>query len=152
MELNGKASIHYHTYNATTTTDSLPWTGKEEPDQPKELAFSELPAVTEEALTTFDNLPANLYLGQATGKTIASEESMACDCRYTPGVDDPSAACGNDHFCINRMMYMECTEKDCACGRHCRNRRFQLREYAHVDVVKTKNKGYGLRALSDLPQ
>lgn len=110
-----------------------------------------LPSATAEAMETYENLRANAYLGAATGKSIAGEESMPCDCRYDPEVDDPSAACGDDNFCINRMMFMECTEKDCSCGRFCRNRRFQLRQYARVDVIKTEKKGYGLRALTDLP-
>ncbi|KAI9319832.1 hypothetical protein BX666DRAFT_1853288, partial [Dichotomocladium elegans] len=109
------------------------------------------PSATAEAMDTYTNLLTNIYLGHATGKSITGEESMPCDCRYNPKIDDPSAACGDDNLCINRMMFMECTEKDCACDRFCRNRRFQLRQYARVDVFKTEKKGFGLRALTDLP-
>ena len=110
-----------------------------------------LPSATAEAMETYENTLHNIYLGQATGKSITGEESMPCDCRYNPNTDDPNAACGDDNFCINRMMFMECTENDCSCERFCRNRRFQLRQYARVDVIKTEKKGYGLRALTDLP-
>ena len=102
-------------------------------------------------MQTYENTLTNTYLGHATGKSITGEESMPCDCRYNPRTDDPDAACGDDNFCINRMMFMECTENDCSCERFCRNRRFQLRQYARVDVIKTEKKGYGLRALTDLP-
>lgn len=109
------------------------------------------PSATAEAMETYVHLLDNVYHGRTTGKSIAGDESMPCDCRYDPEVDDPSAACGDDSHCINRMMFMECNEDDCACGRFCQNRRFQLRQYARVDVFKTENKGYGLRALTDLP-
>ncbi|KAI9247168.1 hypothetical protein BDA99DRAFT_526274 [Phascolomyces articulosus] len=110
-----------------------------------------LPSATAEAMEAYENTLTNIYLGQATGKSITGEESMPCDCRYNPRTDDPDAACGDDNFCINRMMFMECTENDCSCERFCRNRRFQLRQYARVDVIKTEKKGYGLRALTNLP-
>ncbi|KAI8377796.1 uncharacterized protein BYT42DRAFT_357888 [Radiomyces spectabilis] len=112
---------------------------------------SELPSATADAMETYENIQSNIYIGSATGRTIA-EESMPCECKYEPGVDDPSAACGDDDFCINRMMFMECMESDCSCGRFCRNRRFQLRQYARVDVIRTVKKGFGLRALTDLPK
>ncbi|KAF7732537.1 histone methyltransferase set2 [Apophysomyces ossiformis] len=114
------------------------------------LSFSQLPSATADAMETYENISESSYLGSATGKSIA-EESMPCDCKYDPEVDDPSAACGDDNFCINRMMFMECMVDDCSCGRSCRNRRFQLRQYARVDVIRTEKKGYGLRALTDLP-
>ncbi|CAO3659773.1 unnamed protein product [Rhizopus microsporus] len=101
-------------------------------------------------METYINITENIYCGSATGKTIA-EEFMPCECKYQPDIDDPDAACGDDNHCINRMMFMECTAEDCACGRYCRNRRFQLRQYARVDVIRTEKKGFGLRALTDLP-
>ncbi|KAI9030141.1 hypothetical protein CLU79DRAFT_425502 [Phycomyces nitens] len=116
----------------------------------KELPFDMLPSATADAMQTYENIPANIYLGSATGKSIASE-SMPCECKYDPDIDDPSEACGDDHTCINRLMFMECMVDDCPCGRFCRNRRFQLRQYARVDVIQTEKKGFGLRALTDLP-
>ncbi|KAI7871635.1 hypothetical protein BDF14DRAFT_1878475 [Spinellus fusiger] len=115
-----------------------------------ELPFDMLPSATADSMQTYDNISANIYLGSATGKSIASE-SMPCECKFDPHVDDPSEACGDDHHCINRLMFMECMEDDCPCGRFCRNRRFQLRQYARVDVIQTDKKGFGLRALTDLP-
>ncbi|KAL0083372.1 hypothetical protein F4703DRAFT_1775264 [Phycomyces blakesleeanus] len=109
-----------------------------------------LPSATADAMQTYENIPANIYFGSATGKSIASE-SMPCECKYDPDIDDPSEACGDDHTCINRLMFMECMVDDCPCGRFCRNRRFQLRQYARVDVIQTEKKGFGLRALTDLP-
>ncbi|GAB5586052.1 hypothetical protein Unana1_00952 [Umbelopsis nana] len=118
----------------------------EDDDRP---AFADYPCATAEAMTTYQHIAANIYKGSATGKSIA-EESMPCECKYEPDVDDPGAACGDDDICINRMMFMECMEDDCPCGRYCRNRRFQLQQYSSVDVIRTEKKGYGLRALADL--
>ncbi|KAG2222497.1 hypothetical protein INT45_012811, partial [Circinella minor] len=131
-------------YNVDDSEEDI----KKEKEEEKE---EWLPSATAEAMETYENTLTNMYLGQATGKSITGEESMPCDCRYNPRTDDPDAACGDDNFCINRMMFMECTENDCSCERFCRNRRFQLRQYARVDVIKTEKKGYGLRALTDLP-
>lgn len=113
-------------------------------------AKTQLPSATADAMETYVNISENIYCGSATGKSIA-EESMPCECKYQPDVDDLDAACGDDNYCINRMMFMECTADDCPCGRYCRNRRFQLRQYARVDVIRTEKKGFGLRALTDLP-
>ncbi|KAF7732147.1 histone methyltransferase set2 [Apophysomyces ossiformis] len=111
----------------------------------------DLPSATSEAMQTYENITANIYCGTATGRSIA-EESMPCECKYDPDDDEPSAACGRDEICINRMMFMECVVDDCPCGRYCRNRRFQLCQYARVDVINADKKGYGLRALTDLPK
>ncbi|KAI8641442.1 hypothetical protein BD408DRAFT_418044 [Parasitella parasitica] len=110
----------------------------------------QLPSATADAMETYCNISENIYCGSATGKSIA-EESMPCECKYRPDIDNPDAACGDDNYCINRMMFMECMVDDCPCDRYCRNRRFQLRQYARVDVIRTDKKGFGLRALTDLP-
>lgn len=117
---------------------------EEESEEPQ------LPSATADAMETYTNINENIYCGSATGKSIA-EESMPCECKYRPDIDNPDAACGDDNYCINRMMFMECMVDDCPCERYCRNRRFQLRQYARVDVIRTDKKGFGLRALTDLP-
>ncbi|KAI8347651.1 hypothetical protein BD560DRAFT_410925 [Blakeslea trispora] len=121
----------------------------EEPDDKSE-DHVQLPSATADAMETYENITENIYCGSATGKSIA-EESMPCECKYRPEKDNPDAACGDDNHCINRMMFMECMVDDCPCDRYCRNRRFQLRQYARVDVIRTEMKGFGLRALTDLP-
>jgi [histone H3]-lysine36 N-trimethyltransferase len=45
---------------------------------------------------------------------------------------------------------MECVDGDCNCGSACQNQRFQRKAYAHVSVIKTEKKGFGLRADADL--
>lgn len=61
-------------------------------------------------------------------------------------------ACSDDSDCINRLTSIECVNWKCFCGSDCRNQRFQKHEFANVDVIETEKKGYGLRALDDLPQ
>ncbi|KAI8343265.1 hypothetical protein BC941DRAFT_448086 [Chlamydoabsidia padenii] len=125
---------------------------KEEQPQPTAVDDgSYYPSATSDAMATYQNISSNIYLGSANGKSLA-EESMPCECKFEPGVDDLEAACGDDDMCINRMMFMECIVDDCPCDRYCRNRRFQLRQYARVDVIRTDKKGFGLRALTDLPR
>lgn len=55
-------------------------------------------------------------------------------------------ACGEDSDCINRATKTECVDGDCNCGVGCQNQRFQRKQYAAVSVIKTEQKGYGLRA------
>jgi hypothetical protein len=133
-------------FNDTTIIKQESTPHSDDEDKP---AFADYPCATAEAMTKYQHITANIYKGSATGKSIA-EESMPCECKYEPNLDDPSAACGDDDICINRMMFMECMEDDCPCGRYCRNRRFQLQQYSSVDVIRTEKKGYGLRALADL--
>lgn len=123
---------------------------QEVPEEEEEDNGPQLPSATADAMETYCNITENIYCGSATGKSIA-EESMPCECKYRPDVDNPDDACGDDNYCINRMMFMECMVDDCPCDRYCRNRRFQLRQYARVDVIRTDKKGFGLRALTDLP-
>src|SRR5690606_9915292 len=54
-------------------------------------------------------------------------------------------ACMPGSDCINVNTSMECTGDSCGCGSNCRNQRFQRHEWADVSVIKTEQKGYGLR-------
>ncbi|CDH49359.1 histone-lysine n-methyltransferase [Lichtheimia corymbifera JMRC:FSU:9682] len=132
--------------NTTTTSTHL----KPQSHATNNVDTTHLPSATAEAMGTYGNISQNIYCGTATGRSIASE-SMPCECKYDPDSSDPDEACGDDNTCINRMMFMECLAEHCPSDRYCRNRRFQLRQYARVDVIRTELKGYGLRALADLP-
>ncbi|KAJ1958657.1 hypothetical protein IWQ62_004864 [Dispira parvispora] len=111
--------------------------------------FDDSPEATTEALSTFEAIPENIYIGNATARA-AAEESMGCQCKFDPDQDDPAMACGDKSDCINRILYIECKRNDCQLGGYCQNRRFQKKEYARVKVVKTQLKGYGLVAEQDL--
>lgn len=63
--------------------------------------------------------------------------------------DDPTMACGISSGCINRELSMECP-KECVSGDSCQNQKFQRKQYAHVQICKTKKKGFGLQTLQRL--
>ncbi|KAI8877244.1 hypothetical protein K501DRAFT_260728 [Backusella circina FSU 941] len=150
--------FHFEFGSKRPPRDSLAYTQQDDSEEEEEEnekegfydAWQDLPSVTPDAQRTFENITSNIYIGSATGRSMA-EESMPCECKYDSELDDPTEACGDDNLCINRMMFMECIVEDCPCGRLCRNRRFQLGQYARVDVILTEKKGFGLRALEDLP-
>ncbi|KAG9066757.1 histone methyltransferase set2 [Linnemannia hyalina] len=96
----------------------------------------------------YQTIQDNIYKGANTGNSPV-DDCLPCQCKFNPHVDPRWKACGPD--CINRNLLVECIEDDCPCGSYCLNRRFQMRQNARVDVVKTEKKGFGLRAREDLP-
>ncbi|KAJ5728055.1 hypothetical protein N7493_004385 [Penicillium malachiteum] len=134
---------------------------KQEPGQPPKLSrsasqkvarkppqlFSDLPDSTEDALKEFDQIDSCWYANKYMGYT---EHAMECDCAEEWEADvGKNLACGEDSDCINRATKIECVG-DCGCGPDCQNQRFQKKQYAQVAVIKTENKGYGLRAETNL--
>ncbi|KAG5519789.1 hypothetical protein PMAC_000062 [Pneumocystis sp. 'macacae'] len=115
----------------------------EEKQQQKNIKlFNDLPSAKQEALKTFEEHFYNIYHSKDLGES-GQEEIMTCE--Y--GIKNQ--ACGKNSDCINRMTSVECTD-DCNCGEDCQNRRFKLKQYSDIDVIKTKKKGYGIRANSDM--
>ncbi|KAL6602158.1 SET domain-containing protein [Neocallimastix californiae] len=106
-------------------------------------------SVLEEAQKTYIHIENNEFIGNATGNVTEIGDYMPCMCKYRPDVDDPEMACGEESGCINRAVLIECAN-DCPCGKYCRNKRFQRKEYAQVEVFQTEKKGYGLRTLTPL--
>ncbi|KAG0207260.1 histone methyltransferase set2 [Mortierella sp. GBA30] len=86
------------------------------------------------------HLPSALFEAQSSYQQIEHNIYRDRDPRWK--------ACGPD--CINRNLLVECIEDDCPCGSYCLNRRFQMKQNADVDVVKTEKKGFGLRAMEGL--
>ncbi|KAG0299092.1 histone methyltransferase set2, partial [Dissophora globulifera] len=110
-------------------------------------SIKHLPSALDDAQSTYQQIELNIYRGTNTGNSPV-DDCLPCQCKYNPQRDPKWKACGPD--CINRNLLVECIEDDCPCGSYCLNRRFQTKENAHVDVVKTEKKGYGLRALEGL--
>ncbi|KAK5814458.1 hypothetical protein F5H01DRAFT_25237 [Linnemannia elongata] len=111
-------------------------------------SIKNLPSVVEEATKGYQTIQDNIYKGANTGNSPV-DDCLPCQCKFNPHVDPRWKACGPD--CINRNLLVECIEDDCPCGSYCLNRRFQMRQNARVDVVRTEKKGFGLRAKEDLP-
>ncbi|KAG7087687.1 hypothetical protein E1B28_013634 [Marasmius oreades] len=111
--------------------------------------IGDLPIARDEALGTFVEMSNNWYQYKSLGRSRELMESMTCECQFSHG-DDPDSACGPSSDCINRLTQVECLPDDCRCGEYCRNQRFQKKEYAPIEIVKTEKKGYGLRVEEDI--
>ncbi|CAO1616122.1 unnamed protein product [Parajaminaea phylloscopi] len=109
-----------------------------------------LPRAEDEALASFARLEENWYANKWIGRSKGHDQGLVCECSYRPGRDDISRACTDEAGCINRLTQVECTSAECNCKTYCQNQRFQRKEYAQVEIVKTEKKGYGLRAAEDV--
>ncbi|KAI0298466.1 hypothetical protein B0F90DRAFT_1818675 [Multifurca ochricompacta] len=105
-----------------------------------------LPIAIEEAMKTFVEIQENYYQYSTLGRSREALESMTCECPP----DGSKEICVED--CINRLTQVECLPGDCKGGAFCMNQRFQRREYANIEIVKTEKKGFGLRAAEDMPK
>ncbi|KAF9383777.1 histone methyltransferase set2 [Podila verticillata] len=111
-------------------------------------SIKHLPSALQEAQSTYAQIEYNIYRGPTTGNSPV-DDCLPCQCKYNPHRDPRWKACGPD--CINRNLLVECIEDDCPCGSYCLNRRFQMKQNAPVDVVKTEKKGFGLRSIENVP-
>ncbi|KAK0447892.1 uncharacterized protein EV420DRAFT_864399 [Desarmillaria tabescens] len=135
---------------STPPPSSTPKSKKPPPSAPQ--LIGHLPVARDEALSSFTEMADNWYQYKSLGRSRELLESMTCDCTYEHGEDSPEDACGQGSDCINRLTQVECLLDDCRCQSYCRNQRFQNKEYASIEIVKTEMKGYGLRAEEDLPK
>ncbi|KZV68615.1 hypothetical protein PENSPDRAFT_582159 [Peniophora sp. CONT] len=136
------------------TTTSTPTGSKSATPAPKAgpQLIGHLPRAEGDALRTFEQIKDNWYQYNTLGRSREALEGMNCDCIYEHGADDPSVACGDGSDCINRLTQVECLPEDCRCRRHCQNQRFQRKQYANIQIVKTEMKGFGLRAGELIPK
>ncbi|KAG6866333.1 hypothetical protein C0991_005800 [Blastosporella zonata] len=142
---NGTASM-----SSTPPPVGIPLTTSKKAQASAVQLIGDLCIAREAAIATFNEIEANSYQYKSLGRSREALESMTCDCTFDPANDDPDDACGHHSDCINRLTQVECLPDDCRCGEHCRNQRFQNRDYANIDIVQTALKGFGLRAESDL--
>lgn len=99
-----------------------------------------------EALKGFTPIEECKYGSKHLGKS-GQDELMACECRQQVDENGNNLACSEESDCINRLTFIECTNSRAhSCGQDCQNQRFQKRQYASVDVIKTEKKGFGLCA------
>ncbi|XP_067007379.2 histone-lysine N-methyltransferase SETD2 isoform X2 [Anabrus simplex] len=100
-----------------------------------------------EKLRNFVHLTENEYLTERS--TSKEAKRMVCDCFLTKEEwNRGDMGCGED--CLNRLLMIECGSR-CAMGDRCSNKRFQKQEYSKCEIFKTEKKGFGLKALCDLP-
>ncbi|KAI0028737.1 hypothetical protein K488DRAFT_57880 [Vararia minispora EC-137] len=111
-----------------------------------------LSLANDEARRTFEEIADNHYQYNTLGRSREELESMTCDCVYEHDEDPPHVACGEGSDCINRLTQVECLPGDCRCKSYCQNQRFQRKQYAPIEIVKTEMKGFGLRAADNIPK
>ncbi|KAI8874870.1 hypothetical protein K501DRAFT_339017, partial [Backusella circina FSU 941] len=145
IDIEGDSPLHHASFEFHFEFGS-----KRPPTMSKQQPKDEQQDILIEATSTYQTITDNIYIGSATGRSMA-QESMPCECKIESDLDNVMMACGLDDQCINRIMFMECIVEDCPSGRLCQNRRFQKHQYANVEIMLTEKKGYGLRALEDLP-
>lgn len=119
-------------------------------DLPTPQFIDHLPRVDDVACTEFEVLKENVFVQKKIGCSHQSLDMMICECQYDPCSDDLDVACGASSHCINRLTQVECLPQECPSQNFCRNQRFARRMYPEIEIVRTANKGYGLRAGSHL--
>ncbi|GAA5990320.1 hypothetical protein JCM10908_007315 [Rhodotorula pacifica] len=125
---------------------------KKKVEQSEPQFIGDLPLAEEEAARTYTELEFSAYFSKAIGDTpYYDEDASRCECTYSPDWPLSEQACGEHSNCMNRLMQIECMRGDCRCGKHCQNQKFQKRQYAPIEIVKTEKKGFGVRAGADIP-
>ncbi|KAH9277398.1 hypothetical protein BASA83_000268 [Batrachochytrium salamandrivorans] len=133
----------------STVTQSVPTVSAEEPVCGPNGEWCADQSILKELLESYTHIRANIYRGRTNGKVIS--EFIKCDCDYNPSRDPSWMACGEESDCINRQLSLECSVEDCSTGSACKNRRFQLCEYAPIQVARAGLKGFGVFAMEDIP-
>ncbi len=77
------------------------------------------------------------------GKSAASSGAKGED-EDTPNASPKLIGCG--HGCLNRTSFMHCAPKTCPCGDLCTNKPFYKLETPKLEMILTKNKGWGVQA------
>ena len=87
----------------------------------------------------FTKIKTNRPVDDCPVYTADPLDNQVCDC--DPNAESP---CGADSECINRLLLTECQPSLCKAKDKCGNQRFQRRNYPKVDVLRTRDKGWGL--------
>ena len=75
---------------------------------------------------------------------------MECDCSLSKEeIAENKKGCGES--CLNRLLKIECN-KFCSLGKLCGNKKFQNVDNSPIQVFKTVNKGFGIRATQEIPE
>uniref|UniRef100_A0A674NYC4 Histone-lysine N-methyltransferase NSD3 n=1 Tax=Takifugu rubripes TaxID=31033 RepID=A0A674NYC4_TAKRU len=86
-------------------------------------------------------IKSNKPVGKVQMHVADLSEIQRCNCRPTD--EHP---CGLHSQCLNRMLQYECHPQVCPAGDNCENQGFTKRLYAETEVVKTADRGWGLKA------
>ncbi|RIA87618.1 hypothetical protein C1645_433491 [Glomus cerebriforme] len=85
----------------------------------------------------YKKIPCNIFIERRR----KHEKPVVCQC-----IPPSDGGIGCTEECYNRVMFYECSPKDCPCKDKCSNQRFQKKERVkELEVIETPNKGFGLR-------
>lgn len=114
--------------------------------------FLDVEDKTAEARTKFTEIEECTYSSKNIGSS-GQNEYMMCDCLEDWDSEaQKNLACSEDSDCINRVTSVECVNKHSHCGKDCQNQRFQKKQYANISIFLTELKGYGVRAMENIPE
>ncbi|KAM9194813.1 histone-lysine N-methyltransferase NSD3 isoform 1-T1 [Dugong dugon] len=88
----------------------------------------------------YKHIKANKVVGKVQIQVADLSEIPRCNCK--PADENP---CGLESECLNRMLQYECHPQVCPAGDRCQNQCFTKRLYPDAEVIKTEQRGWGLR-------
>lgn len=91
----------------------------------------------------YTKIKTNRYLVPRPHLDHESLDFLACQCT-------PESPCREDSTCVNRAIHIECNPKNCPVGDLCLNQRMQKCQNAKTELVFTGDRGWGLKAGTDL--
>lgn len=95
----------------------------------------------------YETVETNVYLIDKKKSRSREDRYMRCECPFEP--DDPNFV-GCDEDCLNRLLMIECSPKNCPTGEFCTNRNFQRGSIYDLEVFKAGKKGWGLRTNEEI--
>lgn len=85
----------------------------------------------------------NKYLVPRPTPSDDDLHSLPCQCT-------PESPCDDNSVCVNRAIHVECNPKTCPVGLFCHNQKMRRFQHANMVPFYTGNRGWGLRAASDI--
>lgn len=96
----------------------------------------------------FELIESNIYHCDRK-RACKDVRRLTCICELSKSeLAKGQMGCGED--CLNRMMMIECGSR-CKLGDNCSNKKFQRRQYCQIEPFPAGKKGWGIRAMQDIP-
>ncbi|KAJ1090786.1 hypothetical protein NDU88_003915 [Pleurodeles waltl] len=93
----------------------------------------------------YKHIKSNKVVGKVQIQVADLSEIPRCNCKPTD--ENP---CGLDTECLNRMLQYECHPQVCQAGERCQNQNFTKRLYSETEIIKTDQRGWGLRTTKNI--
>ncbi|XP_069474036.1 histone-lysine N-methyltransferase NSD3 isoform X2 [Ambystoma mexicanum] len=93
----------------------------------------------------YKHIKSNKVIGKVQIQVADLSEIPRCNCKTTD--ENP---CGLDTECLNRILQYECHPQVCQAGERCQNQSFTKRLYPEAEIIKTDQRGWGLRTTRNI--